>query len=506
MSNIHTESSLNSRAVLSRTLLVALILFLVSGVGFDLHASETTLKIEGGSPGRKLVMLVHAWEHEGNRRCMDDKVVPSKAGEFKVGDLPLSEKCNVEIVIFSQDHAMFAKTLNAINDKIGPLQPPIVVPMTVWIARPKTEAIARDEVNNANLLYKRNKVGIQFDPQYKAVWQDEKAVAAIDAGIKLIPQQSLEDKKECTPAIAELQNKYYIRDRLNVYYVGQAFKGRNCAIKQTPTNCKDFSSYPEVDGNITYVGSGANLSTLAHELGHAFGLRPADCGGHDNFNSYSIMYQYRFITSDRFTLGQVFRMNTHKDKWGGTMLLRNKLRFDPERECRPNDRSGKCPALGLDWDGKELAKKTSGRELKQSQAEKALRAATAWFQCNDCESGELRAVAQYGNSVVPTLVAVLKQGMPATQSTQQRRELAARYADLLEQSRKESKFEMGSKSQEEFIERYNTGYDIQYQIRAAQALAAIGGAVARQELGGALRGAKHESVRSAIQQLLKDRN
>jgi hypothetical protein len=57
---------------------------------------------------------------------------------------------------------------------------------------------------------------------------------------------------------------------------------------------------------------------------------------------------------NHFSLGQVFRMNTQRDVWGGTMLIENGLRPGPGRECPPSDGSAKCPALQTDWPGRSL--------------------------------------------------------------------------------------------------------------------------------------------------------
>ena len=61
----------------------------------------------------------------------------------------------------------------------------------------------------------------------------------------------------------------------------------------------------------------ANIATLAHEIGHAFGLRPANSGGHTNgvagFGDNNIMWGGGPPTRNVFSLGQAFRMNTHTE-------------------------------------------------------------------------------------------------------------------------------------------------------------------------------------------------
>jgi hypothetical protein len=50
-----------------------------------------------------------------------------------------------------------------------------------------------------------------------------------------------------------------------------------------------------------------------------------------------------------FTPGQVFRMNTHSDFWGGTMLIPNNLPSRTPRACAPDVADNLCPALDLPW-------------------------------------------------------------------------------------------------------------------------------------------------------------
>ena len=107
------------------------------------------------------------------------------------------------------------------------------------------------------------------------------------------------------------------------------------------------------NGNINRIGTTANIASLTHEIGHAFGLRPADSGGHTNalpgFGSNNIMQGGGLPTRDHFSLGQAFRMNTHSDAFGGTMLIQNGLRPGPGRTCLPLTTNSMCPALNLDW-------------------------------------------------------------------------------------------------------------------------------------------------------------
>lgn len=268
---------------------------------------------------------------------------------------------NSEIAVFSSRHAMLLETpVSTWSDKPGDvhsvrLQPVIQVPVTVWIADSAAAARAVDEMNNANLLYMKNKVGLQFVPTYRDVSGNPHAVVAIGKGIGVLPTGSRECRVE-----AVKENGFHTPKTLNVYYVSGnvaagPFTGRNCAITRTPDECPG-TRFRKGDANVTYIGSQGNLATLAHELAHAFGLRPAPCGGHTDgvagFGPDNIMQGAGSPLRSHFSLGQVFRMNVHKDIWGGTMLIENGLRAGPGRECPTDKASDTCPALELDLPGR----------------------------------------------------------------------------------------------------------------------------------------------------------
>jgi hypothetical protein len=161
----------------------------------------------------------------------------------------------------------------------------------------------------------------------------------------------------CLDGIDVIKTKpFYTAKTLNVYYVDGKFTGKNCAIKQSPFPCPtNPASFAAGDANITFVGIKANPTTVAHEIGHAFGLRPAACDGHTEgvatIAKDNLMCTGTTCNADRttFTPGQVFRMNTHSDFWGGTMLIPNNIPGRTPRACAPNAVGKLCPALDLPW-------------------------------------------------------------------------------------------------------------------------------------------------------------
>jgi hypothetical protein len=88
------------------------------------------------------------------------------------------------------------------------------------------------------------------------------------------------------------------------------------------------------------------------------------------------------------------------------------------------------------------------------------------------------------------------------------RVLAERYEQLVEQSRKNPHAPV-TVTKERFVALYGGALDAQHRIRAAQALAEIGGERARAALEAAASQTERDDVRAAVTKLLsvmKDRN
>jgi hypothetical protein len=243
------------------------------------------------------------------------------------------------------------------DQHVSTLAPAIGVPVAVWIVDGSASvAIAQAHVSRANYLYAQNKVGVRFIATFTDVSSDPNSSVILDG----IAPTAAGDDFECKDMASLRQSAFYRQNTLNVYYVklaptstGQAFTGRNCAIRGTPADCNNLQPDPDGDGNVTFINSDANRAVLAHEFGHAFGLRPGPCGGHTNrlsgFAPDNIMWAGGDGDRARFTLGQVFRMNTQADQWGGTMLIKNGLRPGPGRPCPPLASNAQCPSLLIDW-------------------------------------------------------------------------------------------------------------------------------------------------------------
>jgi hypothetical protein len=141
---------------------------------------------------------------------------------------------------------------------------------------------------------------------------------------------------------------------------------------------------------------------------------------------------------------------------------------------------------------------------RQSPAEsaKAVEDLVTWFECEECQSGELAAVTKYGQTVVPSLIAVLRGGLSPASRELLRRQLEDRYAALTDEAQRRPNLKLAS-NKEQFVTLYLGNFDAQYRARAAQALGAIGGAQARAALDEGLRSQQREDVRRTISESLR---
>ena len=135
--------------------------------------------------------------------------------------------------------------------------------------------------------------------------------------------------------------------------------------------------------------------------------------------------------------------------------------------------------------------------MAPERAEEARQALVEWFECEECEEGQLQAVVKHGPPVIPLLRSALLRGTaPATRELM-RRSLAKRYDELVRFQKTHPYSKVGS-SKEAFIATNIENLDARYQVRAAQALAAIGGAASRRALEEGLEAAKRSDVRESI--------
>jgi hypothetical protein len=318
-----------------------------------------TLKIENIAGGDTVVVVMDSRISDANGWwCRNDEVrqIQPSAGdpttaELALNDVPAANGCNSEIVVFAEQNAMalsFAAWTDSSNDvHTITLKPIIDVPVSVWIANAASVARAPNDMAKATSIYRKNKVGVRFVPTYHNVSSDAKAVATIG--------------KSCDSIGWIRKSAWYTPHTLNVYYVERIVLppelGSGPAAGLT---CDRFGDGDiKGDANIIFIGPDPDDATVAHEIGHAFGLRPGNlngkpAGGHTNglkgLPSNNVMCAFGCSRPrEHFSLGQAFRMNTQADEWGGTRLIANGLRPGPGRTCPPLATSDICPPLSLDW-------------------------------------------------------------------------------------------------------------------------------------------------------------
>lgn len=104
-----------------------------------------------------------------------------------------------------------------------------------------------------------------------------------------------------------------------------------------------------------------------------------------------------------------------------------------------------------------------------------------WLECTECDRGELKAVATLGAMVVPSLITTLKKGPSQAKREIMQLRLMRSYKQLAEY--KDSHHVLSAtESEPGYIAHYLENYLAQYQIRAAIALAEIGGPAAMHAL------------------------
>jgi len=137
-----------------------------------------------------------------------------------------------------------------------------------------------------------------------------------------------------------------------------------------------------------------------------------------------------------------------------------------------------------------------GGQPGQALPANASQAVTQWLESN-CEEGKLKAVTRFGKAVVPDLIAALVEGPPPSSLELVRKGANASYDRLVDQAQRKPDRRVAS-SRQVYVDRDVDNFDAQYRVRAAQALAVIGGTEARKALEAATRQTKRDDVQTTI--------
>jgi hypothetical protein len=185
------------------------------------------------------------------------------------------------------------------------------VPVTIWQLQ---QTFVRDptlDLAHADAVYDpENKAGLVFDARTPDLSSNPVASTSALAWCPILPAFKLAG--------------LFDADRLNVYYSDLPATGQFCGS----------------GSNAIFVGSFANLATLAHEFGHAFTLQHVSVGGQSAFGTDNLMNGGGPPTRNHVSLGQAFRCNVDS----GSALNANGWRTGPSRPCGAD-----CPLLHHDW-------------------------------------------------------------------------------------------------------------------------------------------------------------
>jgi hypothetical protein len=121
------------------------------------------------------------------------------------------------------------------------------------------------------------------------------------------------------------------------------------------------------------------------------------------------------------------------------------------------------------------------KEVSPEQAFELRKAVIGWLECEECEEGQLEAVAKQGELAVPALGAALERGPSPASLERVRMHLEKSHRDLVEYSKTHDEVKVGLK-EEEYVKVYLENYRALHASRAAEALGKIGGEAAKRHL------------------------
>jgi hypothetical protein len=373
----------------SQTLVVTRIGYAPGTIEVDVPAGGTVnvrfapgcdqVRITGAEPGSEpveSVLLLDGREAAGP--CISDRLHvdgPSDTPFFLFPDNVVpGASCSSEIVVFSVGDGVYyeqdppwTSTQGDLLERAAP--PPLAVPLQFWLAVAPSDLDAAHQAATEDFLtaldlFDRNRAGLAF----------QSTMTDASAGVGVIGS-------ECGEILANgiQTTPWYVADRVNVYYVDEAFIDQaGASVPTAGVNCG-------ADRNIIFIGVLSDPTTLSHELGHAFGLRgprghvnfsityedgtpgcvdqnpglagcQPDCTpelgpdeqltipGCQKFKTANVMFPDRTGRTE-FSIGQVYQMHLHAP----SQLNANGHRTGPTKTCGATPQSDDpCPVLWLD--------------------------------------------------------------------------------------------------------------------------------------------------------------
>jgi hypothetical protein len=346
----------------ARKLLRLLLLVLVAAVSLKSIAgpgravasvadSEDQIVLSQATPADAAVAVLDARRRGGS--CLNDALFQG-SGPFAVGDLITPGGCASELTVFARGRALlrinpsWSDGVDTVVAPRGPSLRRVEVDVYVVSSGMNSANWARLDLVRAGTLFDDSRVGLSFDSS------------------KFVTSTSLTNADKatigdnCQQADALKGSSLYNPNRINVYVIPSitseglnTWRGYNCWEKKPPGN-------PDGTPNIIYISvSWHSPTTLAHELGHALGLRGkvGHTGGPDSrmdgFESTNLMWKGLdgdgTKAQDWFSLGQAFRMNADTHSWLNRAAGSSSTGPQP-LACSPTSPKSKtpCPPLAFD--------------------------------------------------------------------------------------------------------------------------------------------------------------
>lgn len=326
-----------------------------AGLGRSAPAvSETQdrIVVEKAASRDAAVVIVHG--QQSGDLCPDDESLPG-GGLHLIENVVPPATC--QVAVFSKYHPVIevAPGWTAGADSVGLTlaASPLVVAIDVYVVTDdkRADGWARSDVRRAVTLFRRNRVGLTFS-QSKF------------AGAGSLSEQQGETVGDGCSYVDGIKatSSLYDPNRINVFFVNliegdEDWRGSNCFVSASGNS----SPTP----NVIFVSLGARSpTTLAHELGHAFGLQlatghtgPPEDESITGFKPVNIMWDA--LESDEardrnhFSLGQAYRMNASDRSWVQLASAGPSSGGLPGRKCHPSGPLNKvpCPPLAFDVPG-----------------------------------------------------------------------------------------------------------------------------------------------------------
>jgi len=325
----------------------------------SVEGQEDQITVPGAAAADKVVLRVYGQEKGGASDCVNASFILS-SGSVDVGEM-VSSKCTLETTVFSARHApltsatVWSDGADTFSVNMGPQLRE--VDLDVYIVSTARDAAtwATHDVARAKTVYKNNRVGLTFIPHFRAPNSiSDGDVATIGTG--------------CDHADDLENSSVYNADRINVYVVPSVDDP-----EEPESTLRGFNCYGEQWGktggapNIIYISIAEHSqNTLAHELGHAFGLQGSTehtgeeldtlVPGFENHNlMWSKLSSGTARVQNHFSLGQAFRMNADERSWlnrkGAPAGALKPLPCHPTRrddQVKFAKDEAPCPPLALD--------------------------------------------------------------------------------------------------------------------------------------------------------------